>query len=280
MNKLGHWFIHKLSEWMAHEHKPTGDEMPICDFDRICFEVRPGDVLLVEGTSRISNTIKILTRSNWSHAAIYIGHLYEIANRKLREHIINNYQGDVDAPLIIEGFLGKGTIVTSIAKYRLHHIRICRPRALSPEDCDKVIAYCIGAIGYDYNVRQIFDLLRLTMPVSIIPRRLFSSLFKTNRNSHRKICSSLLAEAFQFVNFPVLPKIVINKNGDIELVQRNPNLFAPGDFDYSPYFDIIKYPLFSMSESGLYHNLPWNQALISNDDGIYNHEDGKRTDNS
>lgn len=266
--------VKKLSDWMAKEYRPSNN-LPLCDFERICYEVRPGDVLLLEGSSRVSNTIKLLTRSNWSHAAIYIGHLYEITNKKLREHIINNHQGDVDAPLIIEGFLGKGTVVSSLAKYRLHHLRICRPRGLSPEDCDKVIAYCIGAIGYDYNVRQIFDLLRYMAPISIMPRRLFSSLFKSSKDSHRKICSSLLAEAFQFVNFPVLPKIVVNDNDEIELVQRNPNLFAPGDFDYSPYFDIIKYPLFSMNESGLYRNLPWNQNLMSNDDGIYENGDDK-----
>jgi len=38
---------------------------------RDCLE--PGDVLLVEGNSRISATIKYLTQSTWSHAALYVG---------------------------------------------------------------------------------------------------------------------------------------------------------------------------------------------------------------
>ncbi len=33
--------------------------------------LRPGDVLLVEGTSRLSSAIKYLTQSTWSHAALY-----------------------------------------------------------------------------------------------------------------------------------------------------------------------------------------------------------------
>src|SRR5258706_10057048 len=35
--------------------------------------LRPGDVLLVEGNTRISNAIKYLTQSTWSHAALYVG---------------------------------------------------------------------------------------------------------------------------------------------------------------------------------------------------------------
>ena len=33
----------------------------------------PGDLLLIEGDSRISTAIKYLTQSTWSHVCIYIG---------------------------------------------------------------------------------------------------------------------------------------------------------------------------------------------------------------
>ena len=35
--------------------------------------LKPGDVLLVEGSSRISTAIKYLTQSTWSHAALVLG---------------------------------------------------------------------------------------------------------------------------------------------------------------------------------------------------------------
>jgi hypothetical protein len=35
--------------------------------------LRPCDVLLVEGNSRISTAIKYLTQSTWSHAPLYVG---------------------------------------------------------------------------------------------------------------------------------------------------------------------------------------------------------------
>src|SRR5215467_12148368 len=35
--------------------------------------LRPGDVVLVEGDQRISQVIRYLTQSSWSHSALYIG---------------------------------------------------------------------------------------------------------------------------------------------------------------------------------------------------------------
>ena len=35
--------------------------------------LRPGDVLLVEGNTRLSVAIKYLTQSTWSHAALFVG---------------------------------------------------------------------------------------------------------------------------------------------------------------------------------------------------------------
>ena len=35
--------------------------------------LHPGDVVLVEGNSRLSAIIKFLTQSTWSHAALYVG---------------------------------------------------------------------------------------------------------------------------------------------------------------------------------------------------------------
>ena len=35
--------------------------------------IRKGDVVLVEGNERISEVIKYLTQSSWSHAALYVG---------------------------------------------------------------------------------------------------------------------------------------------------------------------------------------------------------------
>ena len=43
--------------------------------ERLAATLLPGDVLLVEGCTRISTAIKYLTQSTWSHAALYIGNV-------------------------------------------------------------------------------------------------------------------------------------------------------------------------------------------------------------
>ena len=41
--------------------------------ERLAEVLRPGDVVLVEGHTRVSGPIKYMTQSNWSHAALYVG---------------------------------------------------------------------------------------------------------------------------------------------------------------------------------------------------------------
>ncbi|WP_419600530.1 hypothetical protein [Thiolapillus sp.] len=61
------------------------------------------------------------------------------------------------------------------------------------------------------------------------------------------------------MDFPILPFIDRGEDGSLRLFKRNPKLFAPRDFDYSPYFSIIKYPFLGMNDVGLYRRLPWDK---------------------
>ncbi len=235
-------------------------ETPLCDFNRLRFELRPCDVLLVEGRSRVSEVIKLITQSPWSHSALYIGRLYDIRNPRLRVVIEAHFEGDPEEQLIIEAELGKGTIITPLSAYRNEHLRICRPDGLSADDAQEVLGYAIGKLGSNYDLRQVMDLARFFFPWSILPRRWRSSLFQHNAgDATRTVCSTLLAEAFNQVDFPILPFIDRGDDGSLRLFKRNPKLFAPRDFDYSPYFSIIKYPYLGMNDLGLYRRLPWDR---------------------
>lgn len=143
--------------------------------------------------------------------------------------------------------------------YNQDHIRICRPRGLSPTDAQKVIEYAVGRLGNDYDVRQILDLARFMLPWTILPRKWRSSLFTEDSQSTRTVCSTMIAEAFSSVHYPILPHIRRNEETGIELFHRNPRLYTPRDFDYSPYFEIIKYPFVGFDEQPAYRKLPWNK---------------------
>jgi hypothetical protein len=123
------WLVTKVTHWLMREAKPRKN--PICDFERLRYEIRPCDVLLIEGRSRVSEVIKLITQSPWSHSAIYIGKLHDIENPILRERVVDFYDGPLDEQLVIESLLGKGTIVSPLTRYTKDHIRICRPQGLS-----------------------------------------------------------------------------------------------------------------------------------------------------
>ena len=262
---LSDWLINKISKTLT-KNKPAKRGY-LCDFERICHEVRPADVLLFEGRNYTSKIIQRITQSPWSHAVLYIGRLHDIDDPLLRESIHKFYKGRPSDQLLIESIIGKGTIIAPIRDYQEDHIRICRPAGLSYKDAQRVIAYAIKKLGREYSIRHIFDIGRFLIASRFIPRRWKSTLFEHNAGqATQDICSVMIAEAFMSIKFPILPLVRENGKHDLELIPRNPKLFTPSDFDYSPYFNIIKYPIFSVSETTPYRNLPWREDLMSNDE--------------
>jgi len=241
--------------------------MPLSDFDRLRYEIRPGDVILVEGRSPISEIIKTITLSSWTHSAIYIGRLHNIDDPMLRQFIQKFYHGEMDDQLIIESQLGVGTIIDSINKYSDDHLRICRPSSITRHDSQRVIAYSINRLGTNYNVRQVFDLARFLFPYALLPRRWRSSLFEHNAGTPtHTVCSTMMAEAFASVHYPILPVLHRNENGELIMYKRNTRLITPKDFDYSPYFDVIKYPILDFDELAIYQRMPWGKdGIVLND---------------
>lgn len=254
--------------WLTTEREVI--DFPLCDFERIRYEVRPCDVLLMEGRNHVSDVIKFITQSAWSHAALYIGRIHDIEDPVIRNKAMEFFKGPPDTQLLVEGVIGKGTIITPLSCYRRDHIRICRPRGLSPHDAQHILEFAVSKLGNNYDVRHIFDLARFLLPWTIVPRRWHSTLFtNTAGQSTRNVCSTMIAEAFNAVHFPILPYIKKNKETGIELFRKNPRLFTPRDFDYSPYFEIIKYPFVAFEDQAAYRKLPWNK------DGKVMHEHDK-----
>lgn len=258
----------QLFNWLVYE-PPIKEPLPY-DFNRLKYEIRPGDVLLVEGRSRVSSVIRSVSQSPWTHAALYIGRLNDIENDELHTLLAEKSDAKPSTRLIIEDVLNTGTVLTPLTEYQHHHLRICRPIGIAPNDLQTVLEFAIRSVGQPYNVRQLFDLFRFFLPWSILPKRWGSSLFRTPDGAPESgVCSTLIAKAFSSVQFPILPFMLVTEENNVEMIQRNPYLFAPKDFDYSPYFDIIKYPLFNPEEPlPYYRRMPWARQ------GTWHHADG------
>jgi len=230
----------------------------LTDFSRLEADIRPGDVLLVEGRTQVSQIIQIVTSSRWTHSALCIGKLADF--KKYLPSDIEPETLDPASTYMVEAELGRGTVLTAIAHYEHFRLRLCRPTGLSTEDQGRVSCYAIKRLGTEYNVRQLADLARFLFPYGILPRSWRSSLFEHNAGPETKIvCTTLIADAFQAVKFPVLPIISEDTQGESRLFKRNAKLFAPSDFDISPYFSVLKFPKYSIAENEqrYYHHLPW-----------------------
>lgn len=259
---IRNWAHNKLIGWLNHEPDHPADRLS--DFDLLKDEIKIGDVLLIEGQSQVSKIIKTVTQSPWSHAAIFIGRIRDIKAPLLREQCTSHFNGTDDTPLLIEAILGKGTILTPLEEYRPYRIRLCRPGTISLEDRQLVISFVIEKLGTDYNLRQVFDLARFLFPYGILPRRWRSTLFHHNAgNETRTVCSTLIADAFQNVSYPILPVLQEDDFGYKELSHRNSRLFSPQDFDISPWFDILKFPLQSFDDEASYSKMPWKEGGLN-----------------
>ena len=210
---------------------------------------------------------RLITLSQWTHSALYIGRLNDIRNKELSDLIKSYYFGDPNEQLIIEALLEKGTTISQLSKYQYNNLRVCRPKDLTPKDAKKVIGSAVKYLGTKYHVRQLLDMARFMFPYSILPKRWRSTLFEHNAgDATRTICSTMLAEAFATVRYPILPIIQRGKDGKLQWFRGNSSLFSPRDFDYSPYFDIIKFPFFG-DDMSIYKKLSWDKSgVICNDE--------------
>jgi hypothetical protein len=193
--------------------------------------LKPGDVLLVEGANSISSIIKYLTQSIWSHAALYVG------------PVAGKFTEEGEPHVLIEANLGEGVVTAPLSKYGNYNTRICRPFGLSEGDCLKVCRHVTERIGLAYDVKNITDLLRYLLPApgSRRWRRRMTRL--GSGDPTRIICSALIAQAFQTVRYPIVARpresgapVVARQIPEM----RDPTLFAPCDFDVSPYFAVVK----------------------------------------
>lgn len=233
LDRILDWIGHRLS---AKLHQPSAGYKPYTpsDFATLRALLRPGDVLLIEGNERISTAIKYLTQSTWSHAALYVGDvLPEPADGSERARLI-------------EVNLGEGCIAAPLSKYRRHNTRICRAVGLNEADRATVVGFMVDRIGLRYDMRNILDLGRYLFPTPPVPVRWRRRMLAFGSGDPtRAICSSLIAQAYQSIGYPILPTIRV-QDGDGEFARseiyqiRNHSLFVPRDFDLSPFFEVVK----------------------------------------
>ncbi|GAN80164.1 C40 family peptidase [Acidocella aminolytica] len=230
---IGRWIAGFLTQEMQ-----TAPALPV-DIAVLTSLLHKGDVILVEGNLRVSAVIKYLTQSTWSHAVLYAGD-----------------------GVCIEADMLLGVRRFSVAELENYHLRVCRPISLTVEDADIIIAHAESRLGMQYDLKHVFDLARYMLPLPVPSAWRRRAIAVGSADPSRAICSTLVAEAFQAVRYPILPEITTvmasSRAASAKMKEiyhiHDTGLFTPRDFDISPYFHVIK-P--DMPRPFDHHNLIW-----------------------
>lgn len=268
LDKLGAFIARRLEQ----PSKGYDPSMP-ADFQALRRALQPGDIVLVEGDQKVSAAIKYLTQSTWSHAAMYVGPLVlddKDIEKRLRAYNFIQDGPNGAAPDLIEVNLGEGCIAAPLEKYAHYNTRICRPVGLTREDRETIVSEMISALGKKYDLKNIIDLARYLLPTPPVPVRWRRRMLAFGSGDPtRAICSSQIAQCFQKVRYPILPDVSHPVDGHMRVESpyskreilhiRHHSLFAPRDFDISPYFDVIKPTI----EFGFdYKKLEWGEPPV------------------
>jgi len=233
-------------------------EVPRRDYERRIYNdmhqllqtVQPGDVILVEGRSELSQIIQLLSHSTWTHAALYVGdHL--IRPDAPQAEILQRRFGEDGRHLVVEAFVGEGVIAAPLRKYQEDNIRLCRPYGISEEDREQVIDGVVANLGKHYDEQNILDLALMLLPLGLNPfKKKTIKACLGGCSDFRVICSGMIARSFQKVGYPIVPAVqprqstipspIDNPYGG-RLAMRHFSQILPRDFDISPNFDIIKF---------------------------------------
>lgn len=231
LGMAGRW----LARYLARPN-PSYAPLATSPIERVCAVLQPCDVLLVEGNTRISTAIKYLTQSTWSHAALYLG--------------VGPFGGHfASEQVLVEADLLEGIRLVPVTAYAETHTRICRPIGLAPEHRAQLIDAALHRIGQHYDLKNVVDLVRYLLPTPPVPVRWRRRMLALGSGEPtRAICSTFIAQLFQAVRYPILPRIERRPRDEADcnacydeiLHIRHHSLFTPRDFDISPYFRVVK----------------------------------------
>jgi len=184
------------------------------DLHVLAMVLRHGDVVLASGKTRAAALVRRFTGSCWAHAAMYVGPLEE----------------GPDPRCIVEADIAEGVRAVPLTEFRGQRVLVLRPTGLAPEDRRRLAEWVLTRIGNRYDVAHAWalakTLLRLPLPLPVPP---------VSESATRFICSSLLAQAFLLVGYPIAPahvRVRVASAPDLRYV-------TPRDFASASGFEVI-----------------------------------------
>jgi Permuted papain-like amidase enzyme, YaeF/YiiX, C92 family len=167
-----------------------------------------GDVLLTDGNTRVAALVRRITRSAWSHVSMYVGPLEE----------------GPDPRCVVEADVAAGVRAVRLSEFKGQRVLVLRPTGLHDVERRRLADWVVSRIGNEYDLAHAWALGRrlLRLPVATPLPRPPSTMAQS---ATRFICSSLLAQAFVLVGYPIAPD-----HSDV----------TPRDFESAAVFEVVR----------------------------------------
>ena len=194
---------------------------------------RAFDVILIEGEHWVSDWIKVFSYHTWTHCVMWVGEsptLPKSVNRDFVEeggNVVESLMKDDDGNQ-------RGIVLTNLDRYRDCNLRVCRPIGITRERLRQVIRFVLEHIGCGYDEVNLTQLVHFTFANDNDPTKVLGQM-----EAGKYTCSSLIAAAFDSVEFPVIHFYDQTQNA---YVAYHPSQVQPKDFDLSLNFQVIKTP--------------------------------------
>jgi hypothetical protein len=178
----------------------------------------PGDVLLSDGNTRAAAIVRRITGSPWAHVSMYVGPL----------------EADVDPRCIVEADVAAGVQAVRLSDLKGLHVRVLRPTGLDHVERRRLADWVTSRIGGDYDIAHAWMLATKLLRLRLGRRPRPSASMA--ESATRFICSSLLAQAFMLVGYPIMPALI----GLRETGAGAHRYVTPQDFQSASVFQVVK----------------------------------------
>ena len=183
--------------------------------------LQPGDVILVAGKTRSASLVCRLTRSTWSHVAIYVGpgHYADLAD------------------CIVEADVEAGVRMIRLADLADNDIQVVRASRLPEASRQELIDYLLARVGLAYDLNHVIELARLVLFAPSPLGRWLSPRTMRRADPTRAVCSTRAAHALfmQGVSVGASPIVVVRlqhaameQEADLRAAL---DYLVPGDFE-------------------------------------------------
>jgi hypothetical protein len=207
-------FVDVLVAYLAQPIKASIPELSGGGPKSLATGLNRGDVLLSRGNTPLAAVIRHITRCRWTHVSMYVGPL----------------EDGPDPVCIVEADIAAGVRSIRLSELGALELRVLRPVRLSETDRAQIADWVVSRIGAEYDLRHAWSLGRKLLR-KWLPVPLRSSPATTARSATRFICCSLLAHAFAFVGYPIVPANLT--------VTMDHGSLTPGDFERASLFEVI-----------------------------------------